>query len=165
MAHVVFLKDPGSNPVIGIFNEDEVFGQWLWQSWHNFRRWRTQVQIPSSCHSNWLMLTLVNKKKFRKRGRKWPIFRKIPPNERCRFLSQLDRCCNKLDILNRNVVKHEKLIRVIYFSLAHTRARMPISVTSKKLPIVYKRCPKMISLENFWHLYKNCLRMWEIWAN
>ena len=37
----------------------------------------------------------------------------------------------------------------------------------KKSPIVYKSCPKIISLENarFWHLYKNCLRMWAIWAN
>ena len=31
------------------------------------------------------------------------------------------------------------------------------SVTSKKLTNVYKSCPKW-----FWHLYKNCLRMWEI---
>ena len=37
----------------------------------------------------------------------------------------------------------------------------------KKSPNVYKSCPTMISLENdwFWHLYKKCLRMWEIWAN
>ena len=37
----------------------------------------------------------------------------------------------------------------------------------KKLPNVCKSCPKMISSKNdiFWHLYKNCLRMWEICAN
>ena len=37
-------------------------------------------------------------------------------------------------------------------------------VTSKKLPNVYKSCPKMISLEKLKILtpLKNCLRMWEI---
>ena len=41
------------------------------------------------------------------------------------------------------------------------------SVIRKKLPNVYKSCPKMISLEKdrFWHLYKNCVKMWEIWEN
>ena len=34
----------------------------------------------------------------------------------------------------------------------------------KKLQNIYKSCPKVISLER-WHLYKNCQRMWEIWAN
>ena len=34
----------------------------------------------------------------------------------------------------------------------------------QKSPNVCKSCPKMISLENhrFWHLYKNCLGMWDI---
>ena len=43
----------------------------------------------------------------------------------------------------------------------------PYQRDQKKLPNVYKSCLKLISLENdrFWHLYKNCLRMWEIWAN
>ena len=42
---------------------------------------------------------------------------------------------------------------------------LSISVTRKKSPNVYKSYPKMISLKNdrFWHLYKNCLRLWEIW--
>ena len=37
------------------------------------------------------------------------------------------------------------------------------SVTRKTIA----KCPKLISLGNyrFWHLYKNCLRMWKIWAN
>ena len=37
----------------------------------------------------------------------------------------------------------------------------------KKSPYVYKSCPKIISLEKWliWSLYKNCLRMWEIWGN
>ena len=41
------------------------------------------------------------------------------------------------------------------------------SVTRRKSHNVYKSCPKMISLENerFWHLYKICLGMKEIWAN
>ena len=40
------------------------------------------------------------------------------------------------------------------------------SVNSKKSPNVYKSSPKMILPQKFkiWHLYKNCLRMWEIWA-
>ena len=45
---------------------------------------------------------------------------------------------------------------------------MPLSsVTRKKSPKVYKSWPKMISIKmiRFSHLYKNCLRMWEIWAN
>ena len=44
---------------------------------------------------------------------------------------------------------------------------LPTSVTRKKSPNVYISCPKMISLKNdsYRHLYKNCLRMWEIWAN
>ena len=45
--------------------------------------------------------------------------------------------------------------------------RLSTSVTRKKSPNIFKRCPKMISLKNdrFWHHYKNCLRVWEIWAN
>ena len=37
----------------------------------------------------------------------------------------------------------------------------------KKTPNVYKSCPKMMSRENerFWHIYKNCLRMWKICVN
>ena len=43
---------------------------------------------------------------------------------------------------------------------------MPTSVTSKNFPNVYKRCPIVISNKKiFWHLYKNCVRMWKIWAN
>ena len=34
----------------------------------------------------------------------------------------------------------------------------------KKLPKVYKSCPKMISLEKMIDFDKNCLRMCEIWA-
>ena len=42
-----------------------------------------------------------------------------------------------------------------------------ISVTRKKSPNVCKSCPKMISMVKWliWHLYKNCLRMLEIWVN
>ena len=42
-----------------------------------------------------------------------------------------------------------------------------ISVTSKKSPNVYRCCPKWFHYKNewFWHLYKNCLRINEIWAN
>ena len=49
----------------------------------------------------------------------------------------------------------------------HLDSLFAASVTRKKTPKVYKSCPKMISLESerFWHLYKNCLWMWEIWAN
>ena len=41
------------------------------------------------------------------------------------------------------------------------------SVTRKILPNVYKSCPKIFQLKNyrFWHLYKNFLRLWEIWSN
>ena len=47
-----------------------------------------------------------------------------------------------------------------------TFALIASSVTSKKSPNVYKSCPKMIPLENerFRHVYKNCLKMWAIWA-
>ena len=47
------------------------------------------------------------------------------------------------------------------------QVRIMTSVTRKKSPNVYKTCPKIILLENdrFWHLYKNSLGMWEIWAN
>ena len=40
------------------------------------------------------------------------------------------------------------------------RSRILLSVTRKKSPKSYKWCPKMIS-----HIYKNCLKMGEIWAN
>ena len=41
------------------------------------------------------------------------------------------------------------------------------SVPSKKLPSIYKSCPKMVSLEKLKILTPllNCPRMWEIWAN
>ena len=37
----------------------------------------------------------------------------------------------------------------------------------KKSQNVYKSCPKMISLEKWkiLHIYKKCLRIWEIWSN
>ena len=41
-----------------------------------------------------------------------------------------------------------------------SRARVANSVTSKKVPNVYKSCPKMILLEKwrFWHIYKTCIK-------
>ena len=37
----------------------------------------------------------------------------------------------------------------------------------KKSPNVYKSCPKWFHYKNdrFWHLFNNCLRMWENWTN
>ena len=62
-----------------------------------------------------------------------------------------------------------RLKKVMQFELGLYRWKIRIrsSVTRKKSPNVYKSCPKMISIENesFWHLYKNCPGMWEIWAN
>ena len=53
------------------------------------------------------------------------------------------------------------------FKVNYHQRQLGSIVTSKKLPNVYKSCPKMALLKNdrFRHLYKNCLRMWEIWAN
>ena len=48
-----------------------------------------------------------------------------------------------------------------------TKLSAPPSVTRKISPNIYKSCPIIISVEKLkiWHLSKNCLRMWEIWAN
>ena len=47
------------------------------------------------------------------------------------------------------------------------KTRVMNSVTRKKLPNVYKTAQKWCHWKNdrFIHLYKKCLRMWEIWAN
>ena len=56
-----------------------------------------------------------------------------------------------------------------YFILQKTFCNILVrnSVTRKNLPNVFKSYPKMFHEKNdrFWHFYKNCLRMREIWAN
>ena len=61
-------------------------------------------------------------------------------------------------------VKYERARKV---KMPLLTAYLPTSVTRKKSPNVYKSWLKIISLEKLKILtpFKNCLRMWEIWAN
>ena len=79
-------------------------------------------------------------------------------------LSQTPSCsgCKIKVILNVNRVSIKSLLSVQ--SQYYKKTFGMTSVTRKKSPNVYKSCLKMISLEK-WHLYKNCLRMQEIWTN
>ena len=56
--------------------------------------------------------------------------------------------------------KHCKAFMRIFRPLPHNQ------YDQKKLPNVYKSCPKLITLEKWYILtpLQNCLRMWEIWA-
>ena len=54
----------------------------------------------------------------------------------------------------------------LYFD-GYSRLLITNNVTRIFFPNVYKSCPKWFHSKNdwFWHLYKNCQRMWDIWAN